>query len=125
LDKQDSALTKKKRRSHLFQGAIVTGGVILALVLWIFVGYVVDHKVEFEIGPSRGRIFAMELVVFSLILGPVALVEILTLSRIFTHRTKPAEPSLRNASLVFAAFAGSLAVYLAYVFCTQKLGLGE
>ena len=113
----------KKHEGSVWQSfAIVLMGLIVAAIFWVAVDLFIDRKFDTSVVASPGKIFAMEVAIFCLILGPFVGYEIHRLGRAITNHGSPKPPRLETAIAVLIAFAGSLSIYLAFVWCSSKIG---
>lgn len=95
--------------------------IALAFALTALVDRTIAEHFRQSANPDRGRIFGLECAVLLLIFTPVAAAEILRFSRaIRTGKTLEIDV-LRNVLNALVALAGSLAVFLAYVWCDTHL----
>lgn len=111
----------RARSRTKLQLLIFLGGFGVAAVLWLCLDLFLNHRFEAHFDPSREHIFAIEMVIFCLIFAPFALFEIAKLGRLLSKNTEPEAPRFRTIISLLFAFAGSLAIYLGFVWASINL----
>jgi hypothetical protein len=110
-------------RGRIYEALLVFAGILVALSLWVFFEWFNGRHGEGNQNAIQVRVFDWEVAVFGLVIWPVVIYELIKFARVFTHGEPVFPPRWRDIAAIPVAFAGSLTIYLAFVFVANKIGL--